>query len=188
MKGKDVSVCLLGGWVFFVRFVRDKNLFGEEDINEKKMLKKPTREEGEKQCQFENLLSFLSQLSTLAFQSQVCFSMSNAKPEGQVICFSPARVHLKSFSLSFDYRIMEGGQYSECQVSGFVFGVRFIIQCYPVPNTVSFTATTTLSTRAIMRQRDSWCFRFIFQLFSFIADDKTRKREKRFVYVNIISK
>lgn len=41
-----------------------------------------------------NLLSFLSQLSTLAFQSQVCFSMSNAKPEGQVICFSPARVHL----------------------------------------------------------------------------------------------
>lgn len=47
------------------------------------------------QCWFRNLLSFLSQLSTLAFQSHVCFSMSKAKPEGQVIAFSPARVHLK---------------------------------------------------------------------------------------------
>lgn len=32
---------------------------------------------------------------TLAFQSHVCLSTSNDKPEGQVICFSPERVHLQ---------------------------------------------------------------------------------------------
>lgn len=42
-----------------------------------------------------DLLSFLSQLVTLAFQSHVCFSMSNASPEGHVICLSPALVHLQ---------------------------------------------------------------------------------------------
>lgn len=31
---------------------------------------------------------------TFAFQSQVCFSMSKARPDGQVICFNPERVHL----------------------------------------------------------------------------------------------
>uniref|UniRef100_A0A8D8RL64 Uncharacterized protein n=1 Tax=Cacopsylla melanoneura TaxID=428564 RepID=A0A8D8RL64_9HEMI len=35
-----------------------------------------------------------SQLVTLAFQSQVCFSMSKARPDGQLICFKPDRVHL----------------------------------------------------------------------------------------------
>lgn len=41
-----------------------------------------------------DLLSSLSQLVTLPFQSQVCLSMSNANPLGQVICFRPDLVHL----------------------------------------------------------------------------------------------
>lgn len=42
-----------------------------------------------------NLLSSRSQLVTLPFQSQVCLSMSKAKPDGQLICFIPALVHLR---------------------------------------------------------------------------------------------
>lgn len=41
-----------------------------------------------------DLLSSLSQFVTLPFQSQVCLSMSNANPLGQVICFRPDLVHL----------------------------------------------------------------------------------------------
>lgn len=41
-----------------------------------------------------HLLSSLSQLVTLPFQSQVCLSKSKASPLGHVICFSPDLVHL----------------------------------------------------------------------------------------------
>lgn len=44
---------------------------------------------------FRHLLSSLSQLVTLPFQSQVCFSRSNASPDGQVICLRPDLVHLR---------------------------------------------------------------------------------------------
>lgn len=52
-----------------------------------------------------HLLSFLSQFVTFTFQSHVCFSMSKAKPEGHVICLSPARVHLQDF-LGLDFRLI----------------------------------------------------------------------------------
>lgn len=42
-----------------------------------------------------DLLSFSLQLVTLAFQSQVCFIISKAKPEGHWISFKPDLVHLK---------------------------------------------------------------------------------------------
>lgn len=42
-----------------------------------------------------HLLSFLSQFDTLAFQSHVCLSISNANPDGHVIGLSPDRVHLQ---------------------------------------------------------------------------------------------
>lgn len=42
-----------------------------------------------------HLLSSLSQLVTLPFQSQVCLSKSKASPLGHVICFSPDLVHLR---------------------------------------------------------------------------------------------
>ena len=42
-----------------------------------------------------HLLSSLSQLVTLPFQSQVCLSKSKANPPGHVICFSPDLVHLR---------------------------------------------------------------------------------------------
>jgi hypothetical protein len=41
-----------------------------------------------------HLLSSLSQLFTLPFQSHVCLSTSKANPEGQLICFIPDFVHL----------------------------------------------------------------------------------------------
>jgi hypothetical protein len=41
-----------------------------------------------------HLLSNLSQLFTLPFQSHVCLSTSKANPEGQLICFIPDFVHL----------------------------------------------------------------------------------------------
>lgn len=41
-----------------------------------------------------DLLSSLSQLVTLPFQSQVCLSKSKASPLGHVICFRPDLVHL----------------------------------------------------------------------------------------------
>jgi len=41
-----------------------------------------------------DLLSSLSQLFTLPFQSHVCLSTSKANPEGQLICFIPDFVHL----------------------------------------------------------------------------------------------
>lgn len=41
-----------------------------------------------------DLLSSLSQLVTLPFQSQVCLSTSKANPLGHVICFRPDLVHL----------------------------------------------------------------------------------------------
>lgn len=41
-----------------------------------------------------DLLSSLSQLVTLPFQSQVCLSKSKANPLGHVICFRPDFVHL----------------------------------------------------------------------------------------------
>lgn len=43
---------------------------------------------------FSDLLSSLSQLVTLPFQSQVCLSKSKASPLGHVICFRPDLVHL----------------------------------------------------------------------------------------------
>lgn len=43
---------------------------------------------------FSDLLSSLSQLVTLPFQSQVCLSKSKANPLGHVICFRPDLVHL----------------------------------------------------------------------------------------------
>lgn len=43
-----------------------------------------------------DLLSFSSQLVTLAFQSQVCFIISKARPEGHWISFKPDLVHLKT--------------------------------------------------------------------------------------------
>lgn len=42
-----------------------------------------------------HLLSSLSQLVTLPFQSQVCLSKSKANPLGHVIGFRPDFVHLK---------------------------------------------------------------------------------------------
>lgn len=42
-----------------------------------------------------HLLSSLSQLVTLPFQSQVCLSKSKASPLGHVICFRPDLVHLR---------------------------------------------------------------------------------------------
>lgn len=44
---------------------------------------------------FRHLLSSLSQLVTLPFQSQVCLSRSKASPDGQVICLRPDLVHLR---------------------------------------------------------------------------------------------
>ena len=52
-----------------------------------------------RKCQ---LLDNLSQLSTLDFQSQVCLSISNARPAGQrtaakrIVPANPARSHLKN--------------------------------------------------------------------------------------------
>lgn len=43
-----------------------------------------------------HLLSSWSQFLTLPFQSQVCLSTSKARPEGQLICFIPAFVHLRN--------------------------------------------------------------------------------------------
>lgn len=48
-----------------------------------------------------HLLSSLSQLVTLPFQSQVCLSKSKAKPPGHVICFSPDLVHLRGKQLLY---------------------------------------------------------------------------------------
>lgn len=53
----------------------------------------------------DDLLSSLSQVVTLPFQSHVCLSMSNANPLGQVICFRPDLVHLYVKSEYLNYNI-----------------------------------------------------------------------------------
>lgn len=54
---------------------------------------------------YRHLLSKRLQLVTLPFQSHVCLSMSNAKPDGQVICFIPALVHLKEKMRSCNFYV-----------------------------------------------------------------------------------
>lgn len=102
---------------------------------------------------FENLLSFLSQLSTLAFQSHVCFSMSNAKPEGQVICFSPELVHLCVHwtflrNTKFHYQSFRRIRFSFVYFQ--VFFVCFVIQCYQFQYTLQ---QQPHYERTIMRQQ-----------------------------------
>lgn len=53
-----------------------------------------TGEIGGRHRRLSDLLSSLSQLVTLPFQSQVCLSKSKASPLGHVICFRPDLVHL----------------------------------------------------------------------------------------------
>lgn len=119
-----LALCLLVG-IFFSVFT--KNIHKMNFVFMKKT--KEEAEEGEKKVSIRNLLSFLSQLSTLAFQSHVCFSMSNAKPEGQVICFSPARVHLCVCTTTTTVHVFhyQSFRFISFQVSWFFF--RFIIQC-----------------------------------------------------------
>lgn len=146
-----------------------------------------------------NLLSFLSQLSTLAFQSHVCFSMSNAKPEGQVICFSPARVHLCVCTTTttvhvFHYQSFRRIKFSfSFQVSWFFFPFHNPMLTSSNEHYSNGTAFINNAPRRRKKKLEKFVGDFVFVLVfrsreRWRMKKKKRRERKRKDYLNIICK